>query len=182
MSEERQASWRSLRFIMIWWTLVLVFPQKTLLTNCECRCLWYVKIKIALQIISWMYAPIRLDWRAITWKRSSICRQPSRIAERWGAIKVVVIYRIILFIVFDSCCFSYRALQFSFYSTFVIQYPVKRLPVLLSVLLLLLLLIYFGRTVRDTTPWFQNKEKRKEMATRPITREHTCAVLFVDRI
>lgn len=41
--------------------------------------------------------------------------------------KVIVIYRIIFFIFDSSCCFSYRAPQFSFYSTFVIQYPVKRL-------------------------------------------------------
>lgn len=27
-------------------------------------------------------------------------------------IKIIVIYRIILFIIFDSSCFSYRALQF----------------------------------------------------------------------
>lgn len=47
-------------------------------------------------------------------------------------MKVIVIYRIILFIVFDSSCrFSYRTCAaVSFYLTFVIQYPVKQFSIL----------------------------------------------------
>lgn len=63
---------------------------------------------------------IRASWRypRDTLARLTIISGAARTTPQGGighVIKVSVIYRIILFIVFDSSCFSYRALQFLFH-------------------------------------------------------------------